>query len=115
MCVHLGRFNELTERITAALDVLDVSDTDALTLTGATIRGWIVHATLPPQLAEQIVAAYRTLETEYGPNLDVAGAPCPLCSSLSNHGSCKRRPSPVGGLVSRLSVSVVVQGGARSL
>jgi pyruvate,water dikinase len=67
-------YNDLTERITEALEQLDVKDVDALSNTGATIRRWIVHGDLPPELAHQIAAAYRNLEHEYGPNLDVAGA-----------------------------------------
>jgi pyruvate,water dikinase len=64
--------NDLKERIAGALQALDVDDVDALAATGAQIRGWLVDGDLPPQLAEEIVAAYREMEDEYGPEPDVA-------------------------------------------
>jgi pyruvate,water dikinase len=64
--------NDLQERIGTALGALDVDDVDALATTGARIRGWLVDGELPPQLAEEIVAAYREMEREYGAEPDVA-------------------------------------------
>ena len=64
--------NGLTARIGDALETLDVDDVDALAATGAQIRGWIVDAELPQQLADEIVAAYREMEAEYGSEPDVA-------------------------------------------
>ena len=64
--------NSLKGRIGEALDALDVDDVDALATIGAQIRGWIVDAELPPQLTDEITAAYREMEAEYGTEADVA-------------------------------------------
>ncbi len=64
--------NNLDERISQALEQLDVDDVDALAVTGAQIRGWIVDGELPPQLADEIRAAYLEMEQEYGSLPDVA-------------------------------------------
>jgi pyruvate,water dikinase len=64
--------NDIRSRIRDALEALDVNDVDALAVTGAQIRGWIVDAALPPALEEEITAAYREMEAEYGPEPDVA-------------------------------------------
>ena len=60
------RHNDLEDRISKALGQLDIDDVDALATTGAQIRGWIVDAELPPQLADEIRAAYVEMEEEYG-------------------------------------------------
>ena len=65
-------YNSLKGRIGEALEALDVDDVDALAATGAQIRGWIVDAGLPPQLTDEITAAYREMEEEYGTEADVA-------------------------------------------
>jgi pyruvate,water dikinase len=64
--------NGLTERIRLALDSLDAGDVDALAATGARIRGWIIDGELPPQLADEIGAAYGEMAREYGPEPDMA-------------------------------------------
>ncbi len=64
--------NDLETRIREALTQLDVDDVDALATTGAQIRGWIVDAELPPQLASEIGAAYTEMSAEYGADTDVA-------------------------------------------
>jgi pyruvate,water dikinase len=64
--------NDLKDRIGGALAALDVDDVDALAATGAQIRGWIVDAELPPGLSDEIVAAYREMQEEYGTEADVA-------------------------------------------
>jgi len=64
--------NDIRGRIQAALEGLDISDVDALAVTGAQIRGWIVDGALPPKLEDEIAAAYREMEAEYGPEPDVA-------------------------------------------
>jgi pyruvate,water dikinase len=66
------KHNNLDERIGAALAALDVDDVDALAVTGAQIRGWIVDGELPPQMAEEIVSAYGEMAEEYGEKPDVA-------------------------------------------
>ncbi len=64
--------NDIRSRIQDALEALDISDVDALAVTGARIRGWIVDGALPPALEKEIIAAYREMEAEYGPEPDVA-------------------------------------------
>jgi len=64
--------NQLTEKITAALNQLDVHDVNALIKTGARIRHWMRHGKLPNDLAEEILQAYATLEQQYGEDVDVA-------------------------------------------
>ena len=51
--------NDIRSRIQDALENLDVNDVDALAVTGAQIRGWIVDGALPPALETEIIAAYR--------------------------------------------------------
>jgi len=64
--------NDIRSRIQEALENLDVNDVDALALTGAQIRGWIVDGSLSPALEAEVIAAYREMEAEYGPETDVA-------------------------------------------
>jgi pyruvate,water dikinase len=64
--------NNIRSRIQDALEGLDINDVDALAVTGAQIRGWIVDAALPPELESEVTAAYREMEGEYGPEPDVA-------------------------------------------
>ncbi|MBS0353457.1 MAG: phosphoenolpyruvate synthase [Proteobacteria bacterium] len=54
----------LAERISAALDSLDVDDVVALAKTGAQIRQWIVDTPFPPALEAEIKAAYDQLTAE---------------------------------------------------
>ena len=54
----------LAERITAALDALDVDDVNALVKTGAQIRQWVVDTPFPAKLEEEIHAAYNALVAE---------------------------------------------------
>src|SRR2546426_1960015 len=56
--------NDLHHRIEQALAALDVDDVAALGRSGATIRGWITAATLPPPLEAAIRAAYERLSAE---------------------------------------------------
>ena len=53
--------NKLDERINSTLSALDITDSAALRSTGERIRGWVLDATLPSQLCEQVLAAYHTL------------------------------------------------------
>jgi pyruvate,water dikinase len=64
--------NDIRDRIQDALETLDIHDVDALAVTGARIRGWIIDAALPPILEAEITAAYREMKEEYGPEPDVA-------------------------------------------
>ena len=56
----------LAERINTALSELDVDNVQALTETGANIRGWIMETPFQAPLNEAIDAAYAKLEQEYG-------------------------------------------------
>jgi pyruvate,water dikinase len=51
---------------------LDVADLDALQTAGSNVRSAILAATLPASLTEAVTEAYRRLESEYGPDCDVA-------------------------------------------
>ena len=64
--------NGLRDRIQRALDELDVDDVDALAVTGAKIRGWIVDGELPEKMAEELQTAYQQMAEEYGAEPDVA-------------------------------------------
>ncbi len=64
--------NNLETRIREALEQLNVDDVDALAVTGAQIRGWMIDGELPPQMAEEIQAAYQEMSIEYGDEPDVA-------------------------------------------
>jgi len=66
------RHNKLDQRIGEALDALDKKDVQALAVTGAKIRQWIMRGELPEALNIQIRDAYKELATEYGPSPDVA-------------------------------------------
>ncbi|WP_374246124.1 phosphoenolpyruvate synthase [Zoogloea sp.] len=54
----------LAERISAALETLDVDDVVALAKNGAQIRQWIVDTPFPPELEAEIKAAYEQLTAE---------------------------------------------------
>ena len=63
--------SQLRPRIEASLAKLDVDDVNALSRTGAEIRGWIVAAPLPRSLEHDIDAAYRQLRAD-SPDVSVA-------------------------------------------
>ncbi len=62
----------LDQRIYAALDALDINDVQALSRTGAAIRGWIIATPFPPGLEDALRNAYRKLADEYGPEISFA-------------------------------------------
>jgi pyruvate,water dikinase len=64
--------NDLRERITGEMERLDTRNVQDLIETGQRIRQWILDAEIPAELAEEIAAAYRELEEEYGEGTDVA-------------------------------------------
>lgn len=76
--------NHLSEQIKALLNQLDISDVNQLAATGAKIRNWLLHSEIPPALADDITAAYRTLEQQYGPNPDVAVRSSATAEDLPN-------------------------------
>src|SRR5205823_6995869 len=54
--------NGLATRIRERLARLDVDDVGALAKAGTEIRGWIVDASLPPTLTDEISSAFQRLE-----------------------------------------------------
>ncbi len=54
----------LRDRISQALDGLDVDDVDALARTGAQIRQMVIDTPFPKRLEDEITSAYRKLESE---------------------------------------------------
>jgi pyruvate,water dikinase len=66
------RHNGLEQRIAGALAMLDVEDVQALAHTGSQIRSWISDGSFPDDISDEISAAYRDLEEQYGSNLNVA-------------------------------------------
>ncbi len=64
--------NGIEEDINLALKDLDITDTQALAVTGDKIRSLITNATIPKDLSDEIHRAYQQLEQEYGSSVDVA-------------------------------------------
>ncbi len=63
---HYLEHNGLKGEIASTLEGLDTRDVKALARCGSHIRDIIAHASMPPDLEEQIIAAYRELSDEYG-------------------------------------------------
>jgi pyruvate, water dikinase len=66
------RAGGLTEAFRTILADLDTRDLANLAERGRQVRELILHATLPDELQREIVDAYATLCSEYGPETDVA-------------------------------------------
>ncbi|MCW8855414.1 MAG: phosphoenolpyruvate synthase [Gammaproteobacteria bacterium] len=66
------KHNNLQEKISRALESLDVHDVKALAKTGKQIRSWMLHAEIPDEIAEDIIQGYLKLGEEYGEYPDVA-------------------------------------------
>jgi len=64
--------NKLEGKIANILSDLNANDLNELNHAGKSIRGWIMHARMPDHLVTEITQAYKYLEKEYGPHLDVA-------------------------------------------
>ena len=64
--------NRLDKRISDRLQGLDVDDVNALAETGNEIRRWLIDAPFGQRLQEEIGAAYRKMEEQYGENVSVA-------------------------------------------
>jgi pyruvate,water dikinase len=64
--------NQLTERINAALEKLDVSDISALAETGKAIRSWVAAGALPPRLAQEIRTAHEEMLAVEGSDVTLA-------------------------------------------
>jgi pyruvate,water dikinase len=63
---HYLEYNGLKDEIASTLEGLDTHDVKALARCGSHIRDIIAHASMPPDLEEQIIAAYTELTGEYG-------------------------------------------------
>ena len=66
------KYNQLDQKITQELAQLNTSDVIALAEIGKKIRNWVMHATLPPELVEEITQAYQQMTAEYGADAAVA-------------------------------------------
>jgi len=64
--------SDLTRRIGAALDALDVEDVKALAACGAQIRQWVIDAPLPARLEKEIREHYQNLIGESSGEISVA-------------------------------------------
>ncbi len=69
---HFLDHNNLRARIDSALNDLVADDMEALARTGKKVRGWILEAQIPADLANEIQSAYAELEQEHGSETDVA-------------------------------------------
>lgn len=58
--------NDLDQRIAQALSTLDVADIAALAHTGSQIRGWVMSASLPVRLQDEIADAYEKMQAAAG-------------------------------------------------
>lgn len=76
--------NKLQDRIANALENLDTHNFRALAETGRSIRGWIMHSSLPKELAKEISLAYRDLSEKYGQHTDVAVRSSATAEDLPN-------------------------------
>lgn len=82
--LHYLEHNQLVPRITALLEQLKEDDVDSLAAVGAQIRHWITLGEMPADLDEEIRAAYRALEKDYGENPDVAVRSSATAEDLPN-------------------------------
>jgi pyruvate, water dikinase len=64
--------NDLTARIDAQLDDLDVDDIKALQKAGAAVRAMIIEAKFPPEFEAELASAYEKLHELGGPQSSVA-------------------------------------------
>ena len=76
--------NNLREKISLELEQLDINDVDALAISGAKIRQWIANGTMPQILVDEIRTAYKELEEQYEPNVDVAVRSSATAEDLPN-------------------------------
>ena len=62
----------LEKRIESALSTLNVDDVNALAKAGAEIRSWILAQPFPPELENEVRAAYKTMQAAGSDDLSVA-------------------------------------------
>ncbi len=65
-------YEGLADRISAALDALNVDDVQQLARVGAEIRKWVLDAPFPKKLEAEIVAGYEKLVAEAGKDASFA-------------------------------------------
>ena len=58
--------DQLDQRITQVLSILDASDVTALAQTGNEIRNWVMNASLPARLQDEITRAYEKMQLDTG-------------------------------------------------
>ncbi len=81
---HYLEHNQLTDRIQTRLKGVDSDDLVQLEKAGSEIRGWILEAGMPPELAEEIAVAYRSLAHKKGMEPDVAVRSSATAEDLPN-------------------------------
>jgi len=69
---HFLDHNGLRDPVTKLLVELDVRDVEQLARTGKQIRNWFLAGEIPPDLADELRAAYADLTKQYGLVPDVA-------------------------------------------
>ncbi len=78
------RHNGLTEKISAALDSLDVRDVQALAETGKAIRDWVMQGAFQPEFEAEILTAYTMLSGECASGVPVAVRSSATAEDLPN-------------------------------
>src|SRR5687768_9265996 len=58
--------DHLDQRIAHALSTLDIEDVMALAQTGSEIRSWVMAASLPARLQDEIAHAYEEMQLDTG-------------------------------------------------
>ncbi|MDH3370858.1 MAG: phosphoenolpyruvate synthase, partial [Gammaproteobacteria bacterium] len=81
---HFLEHNQLTDRIRKTLHGVDSNDLAQLERAGDEIRGWIFGANMPPDLIEEITAAYRNLAGGSGSEPEVAVRSSATAEDLPN-------------------------------
>jgi len=64
--------NQLEDKIRKALQGLDTHNVKELARVGRQIRSWVLHAEMPDDLSDEIVAAYEKLSDEFNEYVGVA-------------------------------------------
>ena len=64
--------NQLEDKIRKALEGLDTHNVKELARIGRQIRSWVLHAEMPDDLSDEIVAAYEKLSDEFNEYVGVA-------------------------------------------
>ncbi len=81
---HYLEHNHLTDRIQVRLKGVDSDNLTQLEQAGTEVRRWIFEASMPPDLAGEITAAYENLARQYGTEPDVAVRSSATAEDLPN-------------------------------